>query len=261
MKKIISQDFTMDMYREFCKAIVSSKYPALTFREYLSSETPKDFIILRHDVDRKPYNALLMAELEHECDVRSTYYFRTTKEAFQPMIMKKIEDMGHEIGYHYETLSKANGNFERAIYLFKQELNRFREYVKVDTICMHGSPLSKYDNRDLWKKYSYKQYGIIGEAYLSGKSVMNYFSDTGRSWNSKNNLRDHMGQKKANTNIIHSTADLISLIEKGDVSNEYITTHPERWAINDSEWVKGYIKDSILNFGKKNIILFRELFG
>ena len=61
----------------------------------------------------------------------------------------------------------------------------------VKTICMHGSPLSRYDNRDLWNRYDFKDCWIVGEAYLSIKDV-NYFSDTGRSWNWKNKMRDFM---------------------------------------------------------------------
>ena len=57
--------------------------------------------------------------------------------------MGKIPDLGHEVGYHYEVLSKANGNYERAIKLFEQELSKFRKIVDVKTICMHGSPLSR----------------------------------------------------------------------------------------------------------------------
>ena len=40
--------------------------------------------------------------------------------------MGKIHDLGHEIGYHYEVLSKANGDYEKAMKLFEQELSEFR---------------------------------------------------------------------------------------------------------------------------------------
>ena len=54
----------------------------------------------------------------------------------------------------------------------------------VKTICMHGSPLSKWDNRDLWKRYNYRDFGIIAEPYfdLDFDEVF-YITDTGRSWN------------------------------------------------------------------------------
>ncbi len=48
---------------------------------------------------------------------------------------------------------------------------------------MHGSPLSKWDNRDLWKKYDYRDFGIIAEPYfdLDFDEVF-YLTDTGRRW-------------------------------------------------------------------------------
>jgi len=48
---------------------------------------------------------------------------------------------------------------------------------------MHGSPLSKYDNRCIWKKHDYRIHGIIGEPYFDQdfKKVL-YLTDTGRKW-------------------------------------------------------------------------------
>ena len=53
--------------------------------------------------------------------------------------------MGHEIGYHYENMAKCNGTFEMAIEDFKNNLKKLREIAPVYTICMHGSPRSRWD--------------------------------------------------------------------------------------------------------------------
>jgi|ERR1035437_5345325 hypothetical protein len=48
---------------------------------------------------------------------------------------------------------------------------------------MHGSPLSKYDSKDLWKKYNYRDYKIIGEPYFDVDfNKVFYLTDTGRRW-------------------------------------------------------------------------------
>ena len=39
---------------------------------------------------------------------------------------------------------------------FKYHLDELRKITEVTTICMHGSPRSEYDNKDIWKKYDYK---------------------------------------------------------------------------------------------------------
>jgi len=52
--------------------------------------------------------------------------------------------------------------WEKAIENFRVNLEKFRKIYPVKKICMHGSPLSKYDNRLLWEKYDYRDFGIIG---------------------------------------------------------------------------------------------------
>jgi len=256
-------DFTLTKYSELCEGL-QEHYKICTLFEYLTQCNSSDsfqnsnqkMAILRHDVDRKIKNALRMAELEHDLGIRSSYYFRYPY-TFNPNIIRQIHNLGHEIGYHYETLSKAKGDSEKAIKLFEQELDAFRQLCKVKTICMHGSPLSPYDNRDLWQKYDYDfhDFGIEGEAYLSLENVQ-YFSDTGRNWNGINSMRDFL--PGANEAVATDTTDdLIQYIKTGDEKCLYLTVHPERWADNEGTWVVAYMTDLAFNTGKKVITVMR----
>ncbi|MDA3884539.1 MAG: polysaccharide deacetylase, partial [Candidatus Delongbacteria bacterium] len=66
-----------------------------TFSEFINNHNSiNEFVIIRHDVDRKPKNALKMAELENELGIRSTYYFRHKKHTFFPKIIKQIQSLG-----------------------------------------------------------------------------------------------------------------------------------------------------------------------
>lgn len=245
-----SRDFTLDKYRVLCESILSNGYTAYTVYNYLSKKPESNSVIMRHDIDRKPENALKMAELEYDLGMKSTYYFRFVKGVFNPEMIRRIRDLGHEIGYHYEVLSKARGDYERAVELFEYELGEFRKICDVETICMHGSPLSRYDNRDLWNVYDFKDFGIIGAAYLSIGKDVNYFSDTGRSWNWKNKMRDFMPDKKEEI-VVDTTDDLIGLVRENGADKLYILVHPERWAVNGGEWCFNYMKDFAFNVGKK----------
>jgi len=245
------RDFTFEKYEKLCLVLLKSGYLPLTVSSYLNTEKKIDkIVILRHDVDRKPLNALKMAELENKLGIQAAYYFRYPC-TFVPDIIKKVSSLGHEVGYHYEILSKEKGDYGKAIELFEAELNEFREIYDVKTICMHGSPLSKFDNRDLWKCYDFKDFGLIGEAYISIKDV-SYFSDTGRSWNWKNKLRDFIkGNNSENLTNINITDDLIKLIQSKSQKKIYILVHPERWAKDSTEWIFETIKDNVFNFCKK----------
>ena len=66
------------------------------------NDVQSSFFILRHDVDRLPLNALDLAKIENSFGIKGSYYFRVVPESFNFDIIKKIEELGHEIGYHYE---------------------------------------------------------------------------------------------------------------------------------------------------------------
>ena len=238
----------MDKYRELCGTLLEFGYTPLTVGEFLEGAESPRVVILRHDIDRKPSNALKMAELEQGLGISATYYFRYPY-TFRPEIIRKIHSMGHEVGYHYEVLSKAKGDHGKAIQMFEKELSAFREVCEISTICMHGSPLSRYDNRDLWNSYDFRDCGLKGEAYLSmaGKNLL-YLTDTGRNWSGKNSIRDMMPGAEAVP--VETTDDLVGWI--GSLGKEciYLTVHPERWALSEGEWAVSYSWDVVTNFGK-----------
>ena len=115
-------DFTVKKYTELLQALIKKNYNFQTFDEFL--RTPKNkTIVLRHDVDLMPENSLKFAEIQHQNGVKGVYYFRAVKESWDERIIKKIRDMGHEIGYHYENLTICKGNYEDAITKMKQEIS------------------------------------------------------------------------------------------------------------------------------------------
>jgi len=70
---------------------------------------------------------------------------------------------------------------DKAIKSFEINLSALRKIAPVKTICMHGSPLSKYDNRKIWEKYDYRDYGIIAEPYFDiDFNEVFYMTDKGR---------------------------------------------------------------------------------
>ena len=248
-------DFTLKKYEVLCQVIAGSGYQILTIAEYIKNQPGLgNILVLRHDVDRYPVNALMMAELEHRFGICSTYYFRHTSNVFKPSIIQRIAGLGHEIGYHYETLSKAHGDFDEAMRLFELELRDFRTITKVQTISMHGVPLSPFDNRDLWQKNDFSKFDLVGEAYLSiDYQRMQYFTDTGRTWQRTYfNLRDHTPEMKSD-DTIKSTSDLIAVILKKKYPRVCITAHPERWASNMAAWTFSLGFDLLTDFIKAGI--------
>ena len=151
-----TMDFTLTVYRQLLLALQASNYAFYTFEDWCDGRAKDRCVILRHDVDLKAGHSLATARIEAALGIRASYYFRIVPQSNQPNLIRAIADLGHEIGYHYEDLSLFKGDVDQAIVHFQQQLDYFRTFYPVRTICMHGSPTSRYDNRDIWKKYDFK---------------------------------------------------------------------------------------------------------
>lgn len=210
-------------------------------------------LIMRHDVDEDARNALDMARVEHDLGIRATYYFRVRKRVFVPAIIDEIALYGHEIGYHYETLDKTRGKTRRALSLFAAELAMLRERYEIKTACMHGNPLTKYDNKKIWENCELCHFDLIGEPYLSlDYNQFLYLSDSGRTWlGDKNKVKDRVSSINMPPVQVKHTGDLIELITGGGFEKICILTHPKRWSKNLFNYLTYYFIDLAYNAGKK----------
>lgn len=252
----MKRDFTIGVYGDLLDTLKEAGYVFCTFAGYCKTDVHGRLVIMRHDVDKKPENALRIAQLEYNKDVKASYYFRCVPGSNDADTIKKIAELGHEIGYHYEDLSLFNGNEQKAIEHFERQLAYFRTFYPVVTVCMHGSPLSKFDNKDIWKKYDYRKFAIVGEPYFdfvkSGETNKIYLTDTGRMWNNrKGNVRDVMETSNKDISHIHNTADLINWIKNTNESvHLMINTHPQRWTDNGIGWFSELVGQKIKNIIK-----------
>lgn len=251
MKKM---DFSLAMYTEICKAL--QQHNVVTVQDYLANVPEFPCLVLRHDVDRDCKNALVMAKLEYEYGLKSTYYFRYPY-TFNLKVIRQIYSLGHEIGYHYEVLDKAGGDCQKAIALFQKELKIFRKSFPVKTVGMHGNPLTKWDGKDIWRLFDFRDFGIIGEAFLSCSDIPIYLTDTGRNWNGKNNFKDKLPAENRNKNF-RNTVDVIRFLNSNKDNIIYLNCHPERWGPGPWAWAKALIRDHFFNFVKKVLKLFRS---
>ncbi len=249
------RDFTRETYRELLSTLLNSGFEFYVLEDLCGGKMKEPYIVLRHDVDRNPKNALRMAVIENSMGVKATYYFRTVKGVFDPEIIKKISSLGHEVGYHYEDLSTLNGDIEEALKSFKQNVEMLRQLVPINTVSMHGKPLSKYDNRKLIPLLNFSELGIICEPYtIVEKLNLVYLTDTGRSWNNRLvNVRDLVS---ATLDIkIKSTQQLIDAagIELSEM-NMMLNIHPERWEDAVLPWVWNLIWQRFKNSIKYMLI-------
>ena len=232
-------DFTFQIFKNLLLSFIKAGYKIQPVEEYCSELTEK-ILILRHDIDRYPNNALKMAQMEHSIGIKATYYFRIIPSVYKESIIKQIQELGHEVSYHYEDLSLMKGDYEKAIKHFEVHLKKFRKYSFAKTICRHGSPLSKWDPKLLWERYNYKDFGVIcdTEHDIDFNKVF-YISDNGMGWNkTSTSVRDKVD---SHFNIpIRNTKHLIELIKSDKLPDKILlNAHPDtffdfgpRWFIN-----------------------------
>lgn len=268
-------DFTVSTYRELLEGLINAGYSFQTFQDFVDQPEEK-VILLRHDVDARQQLSLQFAKILYELGITGTYYFRMVPQSYDEEVIKEIAGMGHEIGYHYETMDKANGDVEEAWDLFRRELDQLREIVPIKTICMHGSPLSKYDNRDLWQHYDYRELDIIAEPYFDlDFSKVLYLTDTGRRWdgdkvsirdsdqftvNSGSEVEEAGKQKKTLSSeySFHSTGDIIEACKRVGLPDQIMFTfHPQRWTDKPVLWTQELVMQNVKNVVKRVLNNFR----
>ena len=243
------RDFTTRIYRKLLLELKVQGYIFQTFQDFLQNPAEK-VVVIRHDVDDRKRNSLHFAYIENAFGIQTTYNFRILPKSFDPVIVDLIRNLGHEIGYHYEDLTLAKGDKNKAIELFEKHLSELRHFYPVKTICMHGSPLSRFDNREIWNHYNYRDFGIIGEPYfdVDYNNVL-YLTDTGRTWNnSKLSVRD-----KAPVNFDLSFKSTMEIIKRIDQLPDRVmfNFHPQRWDDNPFRWMRELVYQNIKNVVKR----------
>lgn len=214
-------DFTHAVYEQLLDGIKKAGYQVITVREFLEGNRKPFTLVLRHDVEWDPRRALAIAEIEKAHGVRSTFYFRVDTKAFDLAIMRYLQDEGFEVGYHFNTLDRCGGNFDRAIALFENDLQQLRGAgIEVKTVCSHGDPRVKkvgykVNNEIFLRDPNLRARNRLrGEAYLDiDFSCLQYLSDVGVRW------------AKAG-----STKEVISRIARKEWPIVYILTHPDYWS-------------------------------
>ena len=219
---------------------------------------------IRHDVDLRPEFSLRVAQLEASRGAKATYYFRSMHFTSHAETIRAIVALGHEAGYHYESLTTTHGDLEAAYEDFCRNLERLRQLVPVRTACAHGSPRSPYDSQDISKQHDIHALGIDYEPMLDTDfSTTLYLTDTGRRWDGyRVSVRDKVPQYQKRWEqeglVFHTTDDIIHVLS--DLNHPIhsrsllINTHPQRWMPAGVPWAVEAVGQWWKNQAKRLIV-------
>lgn len=175
-------DFTLENYKHLVSLAVAKGFNFISYTDEFIPER-KD-ILWRHDVEFEPDIALKMAQIEHECGVKATYFFQIHSpyyNIFDPhytMVLNQIHELGHYVSLHFD--SHYYGITDET------QLNKYitldRDYfetvldVKIDTFSFHNT--TPFTQSCLKYKYG----GLINVYSSHFKQTFNYCGDSLGYW-------------------------------------------------------------------------------
>jgi hypothetical protein len=218
----------------------------LPFRELLigygEASQSSEFAISRHDVEFDPVKALEMAKIEHKFQIRSSYFFQVSSDAYNlaseknRKILFEIGRLGHEIGLH----------------LYVSHLDSYQKLIFDEELDRQSSILSALISRDVkcfsvhrprpWfleiRKDSFggmiNAYGPSFFEYTISPKKIKYYADSTHQWN--------YGEPKVT-----------------DEFKKYqILTHPDEWFEFENTTYENYILTYKAHCARFNTTLMQE---
>lgn len=217
-------EFTYKAYRDLIHLLKNKGYSVGNYHNYLDYEK---VAILRHDVDLSIEKALLMAKFEQSLGITSTYFFLISTDFYNiasqnvQIKIKRIQNMGHEVGLHFDETKYRNSNDTSGILPYLQNEVKVMELlleIPIHTVSMHRPSATTleadYDLGDIVNSYS----KIFFRDFK-------YISDSRRFWKE----------------------DVVTIINSENFNRLHILTHPFWYNENEltiEQSIFGFVNDA-----------------
>lgn len=229
--------FVYHKWEEFCKKLYEKGIVSIPARNVTNEM--ESFLVLKHDVENNPIKAYKFAKIENNYGHKGSYYIQAylLKKKRNVIILKKIQEMGHEVSYHYDVMDSNGGKIASAIDEFSVNIKLFESNgFNIKTVCQHGNPIVErigyHSNRDFFRnKYVRELYSEIADIMVNFKTKYgieySYYSDAGRKikriYDPINNDIENSDEK----NTIYEDLDILL----GNIDGKSIVSvHPHRWS-------------------------------
>ena len=238
--------FTYKKWESFCRSLQQTGFQSIPAREVRG--VSGKYLVLKHDVETNVPSAYRIAEIEQKNGHRGSYYVQAylLENYENVMLLQKMQQMGHEISYHYDVMDSCKGDLSAAMEEFETNRKRFEENgFSVITVCQHGNPVVERvgytSNRDFFRsKEVCRKYPEIADIMVNYPVAYEtqylYFSDAGRIFKQ---IYDPINNDVVNSDDKNvSYGDLCALqgalhSEKGNI----VSIHPHRWTASAMKYV------------------------
>lgn len=230
--------FVYKKWDSFCRELSKKEILSISAKDV--SDKTENYLVLKHDVETDIARALEMAQIEHKYGHRGTYYVQAylMNDKKNIQMLKQMQDMGHEISYHYDVMDSCHGGLDKAIVEFETNRRIFENNgFRLETLCQHGNPVVERvgytSNRDFFRNERVRElYSELSDIMVNFKQAHHtdytYFSDAGRQFKM---IYDPINNDIINSddkNVIYK--DLNAVLNNISAGGRYIiSTHPHRW--------------------------------
>lgn len=230
--------FTYKKWKNFCLKLQEKGMKSIPACEVKSDSG--NYLVLKHDVETDVSHAYEIAKIEKACGHRGSYYVQAylLEDDKNVELLVKMQQMGHEISYHYDVMDSCKGNLDEAIEEFEKNRKLFKDKgFRIVTVCQHGNPIVErngyHSNRDFFRSSRVRElYPDISDIMVNFKEQIPteylYFSDAGRMFKL---IYDPINNDIVNSDNKNTPfSDLSALLNgfSSDIGN-IISIHPHRW--------------------------------
>jgi hypothetical protein len=169
--------FTFDYIEDQYARIVAGDYKLLNCLDAIAllnsgKNLPKYCLINRVDVDMSVPRARRLGMMFSKLGVPASFFFRLHANEYNPLsfenlaIIRDLDAMGFEIGYHSEIVDGAAIWQEDAADVLRRDLDIMAAMLgkRIEGIASHGG-LTGLNNLDFWSDRSAEEFGASYEAY------------------------------------------------------------------------------------------------
>jgi len=183
-------EFTYEHYKECIKSAKKLGFSFYTMHDFLDKKPKSKFILMRHDIDLSLKSALKIAEIENSLKIKSTYFIRTNGifnvfSGKNSAIVRKISELGHEIGIHYDSDITVKKDFVKEMMEIKRDIEKIIK-KRIFGTSLHKVKKSGIKNEINKLNFAEEYLNDLELEYDAYSDIfirkMKYISDSARKW-------------------------------------------------------------------------------
>lgn len=197
------KDLTYKNYKNLVETL-KEDYTFTCFSKIKFSNEPiEKKVLLRHDVDLSLEKALEMAEIEYELGIPATYFlflrspFYNIFSGNEGKIIRKIIELQHYIGLHFDFAKYENLTISQMSYQIKREIDFLQDFysIKLDSVSFHRPLSMEFFSRLELSNYPHSYEPVFVNNFK-------YFTDSRAIWKYGHPLESKEYLEKKNLHIL-----------------------------------------------------------